>query len=99
MKANRKVLFVNKSAVSPVLGVMLMIVVTVILAAAVAAFSNGIGSKDEPTSAVFDVEKLRWMNQKYIKEKTEEELLDLLGPFLSDEAKKDGTDRILKIIK
>ena len=54
MKANRK-LMLSENAVSPVIGVMLMIVVTVILAAAVSSFSGSLKTKDKPTSAVFDV--------------------------------------------
>ncbi|MDK2830427.1 type IV pilin N-terminal domain-containing protein [Methanolobus sp. WCC1] len=54
MKANRKSIG-NDSAVSPVIGVMLMIVVTVILAAAVSSFAGSVQTKDDPTSAVFDV--------------------------------------------
>ncbi|WP_094228416.1 type IV pilin [Methanolobus psychrotolerans] len=54
MKANRKLLL-SDTAVSPVIGVMLMIVVTVILAAAVSSFANGMKTKDDPTQASFDV--------------------------------------------
>jgi len=44
----------NESAVSPVIGVMLMIVVTIIIAAIVAAFSGGISSDQKKTpNAVF----------------------------------------------
>jgi flagellin-like protein len=45
----------NERAVSPVIGVMLMIVVTVILAAAVTAFSGSMQQKDNPTTAMFDI--------------------------------------------
>jgi archaeal type IV pilus assembly protein PilA len=46
----------NDSAVSPVIGVMLMIVVTIIIAAVVAAFSGGISSDQKKTpNAVFTV--------------------------------------------
>lgn len=46
----------NESAVSPVIGVMLMIVVTIIIAAIVAAFSGGISSDQKKTpNAVFIV--------------------------------------------
>ena len=45
----------DKNAVSPVIGVMLMIVVTVILAAAVSSFAGSMQTKDKPTHAVFDV--------------------------------------------
>lgn len=47
----------NLSAASPVIGVMLMVVVTVILAAAVAAYTNGILTNTDPApSAAFDIE-------------------------------------------
>lgn len=46
----------NESAVSPVIGVMLMIVVTVIIAAVVAAFAGGMSSDQKKTpNAVFTV--------------------------------------------
>jgi flagellin-like protein len=54
MKANRKTVQ-SESAVSPVIGVMLMIVVTVILAAAVSSFAGSVENQDDPTQAVFDV--------------------------------------------
>lgn len=49
--------------------------------------------------AVFDVEKLKWMNQQYIKTKSEEELLELLAPWLPEEAKKLDRDTLLRIIR
>jgi len=52
--------------------------------------------------AVFDVNKLKWMNQQYIKEKTAEELYELVQPFLPRYAKKldqETLTRILNIIK
>lgn len=36
--------------------------------------------------AVFDLEKLKWMNQQYIKKLSAEELADLLDPYLEGEA-------------
>jgi flagellin-like protein len=46
--------FINdKRGVSPVIGVMLMIVVTVILAAAVSSFAGSIGTKEDIPSATF----------------------------------------------
>jgi len=47
----------DESAVSPVIGVMLMLVVTIIIAAAVSAFAGGISvsSEDKAPSAVLDV--------------------------------------------
>jgi nondiscriminating glutamyl-tRNA synthetase len=52
--------------------------------------------------AVFDVNKLKWMNQQYIKEKTPEELYELVQPFLPDIAKtlnQPTLTRILNIVK
>ncbi|SFM26711.1 type IV pilin [Methanolobus profundi] len=54
MKANRRI-FLSENAVSPVIGVMLMIVVTVILAAAVSSFAGSVETQDDPTQATFDV--------------------------------------------
>ena len=47
----------KEDAVSPVIGVMLMLVVTIVIAAVVAAFASGLGGDmDSAPSAVFDVE-------------------------------------------
>lgn len=45
----------EEKAVSPVIGVMLMIVVTVILAAAVSSFSGSIGQKETVPQAIFRI--------------------------------------------
>lgn len=46
----------SEDAVSPVIGVMLLLVVTIVIAAVVAAFAGGIGSNAEPTpTTVVDV--------------------------------------------
>ena len=50
-----KKLFSNEKGVSPVIGVMLMIVVTVILAAAVSAYSSGIENQETAPQATFAV--------------------------------------------
>ena len=42
----------NEDAVSPVIGVMLMLVVTIVIAAVVAAFAGGIATDTEPTPNV-----------------------------------------------
>ena len=42
----------NEDAVSPVIGVMLMLVVTIVIAAVVAAFAGGIATDTEPTPSV-----------------------------------------------
>ena len=55
MKANRK-LITNNRGVSPVIGVMLMIVVTVILAAAISSYSASIKSRDVAPQATFNAE-------------------------------------------
>ena len=47
MKANRK--FIDEEAVSPVIGVILMVAITVILAAVIAAFVFGMGSSLKKT--------------------------------------------------
>ena len=55
MKANAK-LFTDNRGVTPVIGVMLMIVVTVILAAAVSAYSGSINTKESAPQASFSAE-------------------------------------------
>lgn len=50
-----KKLFSNEKAVSPVIGVMLMIVVTVILAAAVSSFAGSVDTKDAAPQATYKV--------------------------------------------
>ena len=42
----------NEDAVSPVIGVMLMLVVTIVIAAVVAAFAGGIATDTEPSPSV-----------------------------------------------
>lgn len=54
MKSNYKIIH-SKEAVSPVIGVMLMIVVVVILAAAVSSFAGSLKNRDKPINAVFDI--------------------------------------------
>jgi len=55
MKANNKY-FTDNRGVTPVIGVMLMIVVTVILAAAVSAYAGSMESQDTPPQAAFSAE-------------------------------------------
>lgn len=50
-----KKLFSNEKGVSPVIGVMLMIVVTVILAAAVSSFSTGVENQEAAPQGTFAV--------------------------------------------
>ena len=49
--------------------------------------------------AVFDVEKLNWMNQQYIKQLPEPELLALLQPFLPEAANEVEQEDLLKMIR
>jgi flagellin-like protein len=49
-------LFSNEKAVSPVIGVMLMIVVTVILAAAVSSYAGSMSTQDTAPQATFSVD-------------------------------------------
>ncbi len=49
--------------------------------------------------AVFDVEKLRWMNQQYIKQIPNEELLATLKPFLPEVAANSDQDKLEKILQ
>lgn len=49
-------LFSNEKAVSPVIGVMLMIVITVILAAAVSSFASSMETQDAAPQATFSVD-------------------------------------------
>ncbi len=49
--------------------------------------------------AVFDIDKLKWMNQQYIKQKSEDELLELLTPYLPEYVKKSETDHLKKILQ
>ncbi len=51
------------------------------------------------SGAVFDIDKLRWMNQQYIKQTSEEDLLELLQPYLPDYAKETDSEQLQKIIK
>ena len=48
--------------------------------------------------AVFDLSKLRWMNQNYIKQQTIEDLLFLLRPFLPASAKSSSDEELLELL-
>ena len=50
------------------------------------------------SGAVFDTDKLRWMNQQYIKQKSPAELLDLLQPYLPDYTKQTDPEQLQKIL-
>lgn len=54
-------------------------------------------AKVNKSGAVFDIEKLNWMNGMYIREKTSEQLLDLLKPYLEQSrvATKDYSNEFL----
>mgnify|MGYP006421896265 FL=1 len=51
------------------------------------------------SGAVFDTNKLRWMNQQYIKQKSPEELSALLQSYLPDFAKQSDPEQLQKIIQ
>ncbi len=72
-KIFRNALFETKereSAVSPVVGVMLMLVVTIIIAATVSAFAGGlVGTADKAPQAAFDV-KINIAHQSWATERT-----------------------------
>ncbi len=55
----KKKLIRDEKAVSPVIGVMLMIVVTVILAASVSSFSSSVANVEKAPSGVFQAEILK----------------------------------------
>lgn len=48
--------------------------------------------------AVFDTDKLRWMNQQYMKNYTAEELYELAKDFLPEYAKGAGEDSLIKMV-
>ncbi|MBU2645256.1 glutamate--tRNA ligase [bacterium] len=51
------------------------------------------------SGAVFDTSKLNWMNQQYIKQKSAEELFDLLQPFLPEYTNLTTPEKLQKIIQ
>lgn len=61
-----KKLFSNEKAVTPVIGVMLMIVVTVILAAAVSSFAGSVETQDAAPQATFKVSADESDNATYV---------------------------------
>ncbi len=59
-------------------------------------------SEVNKTGAVFNIEKLKWMNSEYIKATPEEELYGYLTPFLKErgiEVDKDYALRVIKVFK
>ncbi|MBI5421205.1 MAG: glutamate--tRNA ligase [Parcubacteria group bacterium] len=54
-------------------------------------------SRVQKAGAIFDIEKLNWMNAHYVKEKTPEELVVLLTPFLPEEWVRDK-EKLVAII-
>ena len=50
------------------------------------------------SGAVFDVNKLRWMNQQYIKQRSEDDLFELLQPHLPDDVKETDSEQLRKIV-
>jgi len=53
----------------------------------------------QKSGAVFDIDKLKWMNQQYIKENPLDELHDLLKPYLPDYAKNAVEADLKKMIE
>ncbi len=49
--------------------------------------------------AVFDLDKLKWMNQQYIRQKQSTELAALLNPYLPSEARTISEDQLFRIIE
>lgn len=49
--------------------------------------------------AVFDIDKLNWMNQQYIKQVEPAALLTMLKPYLSEEASNVDQTKLLKMIQ
>lgn len=49
--------------------------------------------------AVFDINKLRWMNQHYLKQKSPDELFELLKPYLPDYVQKTDETDLRKMIQ
>ena len=56
-------------------------------------------SKVNKSGAVFDQEKLRWMNAQYLKALSDDELLERVKPFLTDEVEEGLLGRIVAIEK
>lgn len=48
------------------------------------------------SGAVFDVEKLKWMNAQHLRAKTDEQLIELVGPFLKEKNWDHFSDDYLK---
>lgn len=48
---------------------------------------------------IFDIEKLKWLNGLYIREKTDKELLTLLKPFLPKKATEKKLVQIIPLVK
>jgi len=49
--------------------------------------------------AVFDINKLNWMNQQYIKQISPEDLFEFVQPYLPDFAKSENKEKLAKIIQ
>ena len=52
----------------------------------------------QKAGAVFDMDKLKWMNQQYIKQLSDDSLMERLQPFLPDFAKNESEERLRKIL-
>lgn len=54
----------------------------------------------QTTGPIFDVDKLRWMNGKYIREHlTEDELIERLQPFLPEDCTQEMARKILPLVR
>jgi glutamyl-tRNA synthetase len=53
----------------------------------------------QSSQPIFDLEKLSWLNGRYIREKSDDELLLLLKPFLPKSAKKNTVLKIIPLVK
>ena len=53
----------------------------------------------QKSGAVFDIDKLKWMNQQYIKQQSPDELFALLKPYLPDYAKNEDEASLKKMIE
>ena len=51
------------------------------------------------TGAVFNMDKLRWMNSEYIKSSSEEQLYERILPFLEERGIQVDKDYVLKVVK
>ena len=53
----------------------------------------------QKSGSVFDVEKLKWMNQQYIKQLSLDDLFELLQPYMPDYAKNEDEASLKKMVE